>query len=48
VVVARMPRGIGARTGVNDTVTCSPAAPVSACSISGVCWWVPPTLYADS
>ena len=48
VVVARMPRGIGASIGVNDTVTGSPAADVSACSISGVCWWVPPTLYVES
>ena len=26
-------------------VTFSPAAAESACSISGVCWWIPPTLY---
>ena len=43
-----MPRGMGARTGVNETVTCSPAASRSACSISGVCWWTPPTLYVES
>jgi hypothetical protein len=39
-----MPRGIGASTGVNDSVTAAPAAADSACSISGVCWWLPPTL----
>ena len=33
VTVARMPRGIGARTGVKDSVR----APV-ACRISGTCW----------
>jgi hypothetical protein len=36
VTVARMPRGIGASTGVNDSVR----APV-ACLISGVCWCSP-------
>ena len=39
---------MGASIGVNDTVTASPAAAVNVCSISGVCWWTPPTLYADT
>ena len=46
--VARMPRDIGASTGVNDTR--APAAPASGarfCSISGVCRCTPPTPYAD-
>ena len=47
VLVARMPRGIGASTGVNDSVTSTPAAAVSDCSISGVCWCTPPALYVD-
>ncbi len=42
-----MPRGIGASTGVKDSVTGSPAAADSDCSISGVCWCSPPALYAD-
>ena len=42
-----MPRGIGASVGVKDSVTGSPAAADSVCSISGVCWWAPPALYAD-
>ena len=37
--VARIPRGIGASTGVHDS---DPAA--SAWRISGRCWWAPPTL----
>ena len=39
VTVARMPRGIGASSGVMDSVV----APV-ACLISGTCWCAP-TLY---
>ena len=42
-----MPRGIGASSGVNDSVTCWPDASARDCSISGVCWCTPPTLYAD-
>ena len=42
-----MPRGIGARVGVKDTVTGSPAAAVRFCSISGVCRCTPPTPYGD-
>ena len=37
VQVARMPRGMGASTGVNDSVTGSRAAAVRVCAISGVC-----------
>jgi hypothetical protein len=37
VTVARMPRGIGARTGVNDNVTSRPLTRPSVCRISGVC-----------
>ena len=48
VQVARIPRGIGASTGVNDSVTPVPAAADSDCSISGVCWCTPPALYGDS
>ena len=44
VQVATMPRGIGASSGVNDSVTSVPATADSACSISGVCWCTPPTL----
>src|SRR5690606_21636281 len=36
VTVARMPRGIGASTGVNDRLR----AP-GTCLISGTCWWAP-------
>ena len=43
--VARIPRGIGASVGVNDTRTGRPAARVRFCSISGVCRWPPPTPY---
>src|SRR4051812_20213656 len=41
-----MPRGIGARTGVNDTVTFSPATAERFCANSGVWRWAPPTPYA--
>jgi len=37
VQVARIPRGIGASAGVNETLTGRPAAAVRFCSISGVC-----------
>ena len=47
VQVARMPRGIGASVGVNETVTGRPADRLRFCSISGVCRWVPPTPYGD-
>ena len=47
VVVARMPARHRCEHGVNDTVTCSPAAPVSACSISACCGRRPP-LYGES
>ena len=40
-----MPRGIGARIGVNDIFTFCCAIAETACSISGVCWWTPPNLY---
>ena len=42
-----MPRAMGASIGVKESVTGLPAAADSDCSISGVCWWPPPTLYAD-
>lgn len=45
--VARMPRGIGARVGVKETETRSPAAPLRFWTISGVCRWPPPTPYGD-
>ncbi len=35
-----MPRGIGASTGVNDSVTGAPASRPRFCRISGVCWWL--------
>ncbi len=41
--VARMPRGMGTRTGVKDTVTGPPATAPRFCSISGVCRCTPPT-----
>ena len=44
VEVARMPRGIGASTGVNDRVTAERLTVLRACSISGVCWCAPPAL----
>ncbi|MGX1094618.1 hypothetical protein RKD47_005299 [Streptomyces albogriseolus] len=43
--VARMPRGIGARVGVKETVTRSPAAALRFWIISGVCRCPPPTPY---
>ena len=48
--MARIPRGIGARTGVKLAVTPGPAAAASpsACSISGVCRCVPPAWYAET
>ena len=34
---------------MKDSVTAELAGGrLSVCSISGMCWWVPPTLYADS
>src|SRR6476646_9010598 len=48
LTVARMPRDIGTRTGVNDTVTGTPAAAEKFWIISGVCRWTPPTPYADA
>ena len=42
-----MPRGMGASSGVNDTVGRVPVASPSACSISGVCRCTPPTWYGD-
>ncbi len=44
--VARMPRDIGARIGVNETVGRVPETSSRFCSISGVCRWTPPTPYA--
>ena len=41
-----MPRGIGASTGVNETVTGLPATAVRFWIISGVCRCTPPTPYA--
>ena len=46
VHVARMPRGIGARTGVKLTATVLPATTDRFWTISGVCRWTPPTPYA--
>jgi hypothetical protein len=40
-----MPRGIGTRTGVNDTLTSASVRPPRFWMISGVCRWVP-TPYA--
>ena len=47
VHVARMPRGIGARVGVKETVTSPRPQAERFCSISGVCRWTPPTPYGD-
>ena len=44
--VARIPRDIGTRTGVNETDGCSAPQAVKFCSSSGVCRWTPPTPYA--
>src|SRR5437763_12619040 len=41
-----MPRGIGASTGVKDTVTFSPATAERFWANSGVWRWAPPTPYA--
>ena len=43
--VARMPRGIGARVGVKETATRSPATALRFWIISGVCRCPPPTPY---
>ena len=43
---ARMLRGMGASTGVKDTVTRTPATAERFWTISGVCRWPPPTPYA--
>src|SRR5947199_31450 len=40
-MVVKMPRSIGIRWGVKMTSTGSPATSARACSISGVCRWVP-------
>ena len=45
VIVAKIPRGIGAKIGVNEIFEDLPVARVIASSISGVCWWTPPNLY---
>jgi hypothetical protein len=45
VQVARIPRGIGASTGVNDTQTRSPATPERFWLISGLCRCVPAAPY---
>src|SRR5438477_398077 len=44
-MVLKMPRSIGIRCGVKITDTGLPATSESACSISGVCRWLP-TEYA--
>ena len=43
LTTARMPRGIGARTGVNETVTGPAPSPERFWTISGVCRCAPPT-----
>ena len=40
-----MPLGIGARIGVNEILTSLLETCFKTCSISGVCWWIPPNLY---
>ena len=48
LAVARMPRGIGASTGVKLTLTSSSVRPPRFCRISGVCRCTPPTPYAEA